>query len=82
MEPMPSTTTWIICGGQPRAALDGRVACPLRGAGSSLEQCASCRHLEWWQEERARGPACEALAPLSPSASRDPRAATGAGRAA
>jgi len=57
---------WIVCLGETRTVLSGRVTCPLRGPRqASRRECAACRHLEWQRDERRHGATCSTDATMT-----------------
>lgn len=57
---------WIVCCGETREVVDGRVACP-RAADAlvAADACDDCHLLAWRADERARGPVC--AIPIGPA---------------
>jgi hypothetical protein len=49
---------WIVCLGQTRPVVAGRVACPDRAELMPLAVCLDCRHLAWRVGERDRPDPC------------------------
>lgn len=57
--PVAAPDEWVVCLGQQRAVVDGRVACPLlAGRRIDVESCADCRMLTWRTDERDRSVPC------------------------
>jgi hypothetical protein len=50
---------WIVCCGETREVVDGRVSCPRAGGDPvAVEDCAACRFLTWRHDERDARPPC------------------------
>lgn len=57
--PSAAPGEWIVCLGEQRAVVRGRVSCPaLDGRGIRVEACADCRMLTWRTDERQRSARC------------------------
>jgi hypothetical protein len=52
-EAAPVEEDWVVCMGETREVLNGRVMCPRSGGGRvPVEECSSCRFLAWRHDER------------------------------